>query len=518
MRQTICLLEGILLGVILSCLEVSASVRLIPQPAEMYEHNGTFELPDTLSVTCSPNLENEISVLSEVIRKIGRSIHLQSTGQAIINLQLSDTVLPQQTEGYELEISASGIHIAASTSAGIFYGIQTLRQLTELYPNQSLPLLSIRDYPAFAWRGFMLDEARYFKGKDVVCGLLDQMARLKMNVFHWHLTDDQGWRLEIKKYPRLTEIGSHRRTSETGHFGSNHFDGKPQSGFYTQEEVADILHYAKKLHIQVVPEIEMPGHASAAIAAYPWLGTEGKSIEVPGKFGVSYNVYNVADTVVKNALKDILGEVINLFPSPVIHIGGDEVKYNQWKNSPQVQAYMRKHRLGTPAELQVSFTNDLSNWLAANGRRMMGWNEITGMKVHDYQAAEDTRMQADSLAPATIVHFWKGDPAFIRKTVERGYDIVNAYHEYTYLDYGDKIPLEKAYAFNPIPDGLASSLRGKVLGLSCQMWGEFIPTAESMEKLVYPRLAAYAETGWTQPKNKYFHGFCQALHCLPDFP
>lgn len=374
---------------------------------------------------------------------------------------------------------------------------------------------NITDYPAFSWRAFMLDEGRYFKGKEVVFRLLDEMARLKMNVFHWHLTDDQGWRIEIKKYPKLTEVGAWRDSSEINHFGSNIFDGKPHGGFYTQEEIKEVVAYAEKRHIMVVPEIEMPGHASAAIASYPWLGTSGKQIKVPGKFGVQYDIFNVADLRVIQFLEDVMDEMIALFPAPVFHIGGDEVRYNQWKESAIVQEYMRKHNLRTPAELQVFFTNRISNVLASKGRRMMGWNEITGDKLHDFQSETDTEGK-QKLAAETIVQCWKGDPKLIKEAIEKGYDVVNSYHSHTYLDYTYKdIPLEKAYNFNPVPEGLTAEQQKKVLGLGCQMWGEFTPTVESMNLKIYPRIAAYAEAAWTEISNRDYERFRNALvFCL----
>jgi hexosaminidase len=358
----------------------------------------------------------------------------------------------------------------------------------------------------------MLDEGRHFKGKEVVKQLLDEMARLKMNVFHWHLTEDQGWRIEIKKYPMLTEVGSYRDSTEINHFGSNEYDGKPHQGFYTQDDIKEIVTYAADRHIMVVPEIEMPGHASAAIAAYPWLGTTGKKIKVPCKFGVQYDIYNVADPKVVNFLTDVIDEVITLFPSPVFHIGGDEVRYDQWNESPMVQSYMKKNDLATPAELQVYFTNTVSNILASKNKRMMGWNEITGAKLHEYQSEKDTKEGNEKLAAGTIVHFWKGDSSLIVSTLKKGYEVVNSFHEYTYLDYDYKsIPMEKAYNFNPIPAGLPTELQSKVLGTGCQMWGEFIPTTESMNYKVYPRIAAYAEVGWTEAGNKDYQKFKLAL-------
>lgn len=495
-------------------LRAADNIRLIPQPVEIITKSGTLRIPKSVSVSFPQKLESEASLLKEYLQELNiNSKPCSDKTTAFITLQLSDFILGEHSDGYVLQISNQNISIKSSSETGLFYGIQTLRQLLKNSSNRKLPQLTITDYPAFSWRGFMLDEARYFKGKEVVCRLLDQMTYLKMNIFHWHLTDDQGWRIEIKKYPKLTEIGSHRKTSEINHFGSNVFDGKPHGGFYTQKEIKEIIEYARKRHITIVPEIEMPGHASAAIAAYPWLGTNSTPIDVPGKFGVHYNVYNVADSKVVNALEDILSEVIELFPSQVIHIGGDEVKYNQWKESAVVQAYMQHHKLQTPAELQVHFTNSISNWLSSKGRRMMGWNEITGSKLHDYQSATDTEIQSEKLAKNAIVHCWKGDYSLVKEAIEKGYDIVNAYHEYTYLDYDyETIPLEKAYGFNPVPEGIIPEQRSHILGISCQMWGEFIPTIESMDRLLFPRIAAYAETGWSLEKNKNYQQFLEALN------
>ena len=273
--------------------------------------------------------------------------------------------------------------------------------------------------------------------------------------------------------------------------------------------------YAADRHILVVPEIEMPGHSSASIAAYPWLGTTGKQIKVPCKFGVQYDIYNVTDPRVIAFFNDVIDEVISLFPSPVIHIGGDEVRYDQWNASPQVKSFMANNGLKTPAELQVFFTNNISNMLLAKKKRMMGWNEITGDKLQEYQSVADTKGVSQKLADGTIVQFWKGDSTLMLNTVKKGYEIVNSYHEYTYLDYDYKsIPLAKAYSFNPIPKGLPKEMESKVLGFGCQMWCEFIPTTESMNLKVFPRLAVYAECGWTSTEKKNYERFQKSLPYL----
>lgn len=489
---------------------------IIPEPQEISYTPGFFKLSKAPVVGYSAGLENEAKLLLTTLTSdfgIDKVTFEEGDKKGDIRLELVPSVLPEQKEGYVMDVTSRNISIKANTAAGILNGIQTLRQIVKEKDGKLLvQKATISDYPAFSWRAFMLDEGRYFKGKEVVLNLIDEMSRLKMNVFHWHLTNDQGWRIEIKKYPKLTEVGAFRDSSEINNFGSDVYDGKPHGGFYTQSDIKEIVDYAAQRHITIVPEVSMPGHASAAIASYPWLGTSGKQIKVPGKFGVHYEVFNVSDPRVLQFFEDVIDEVIALFPGQVFHIGGDEVKYDQWKASPAIRSYMAQKHLKTPAELQVYFTNEISNVLASKGKKMMGWNEITGDKLHEYQSEEDTEDVKQQLAPGTIVHFWKGDPELIKKTIEKGYDVVNSYHIYTYLDYTyESIPLEKAYMYNPVPDGLTKEQQARVLGQGCQMWGEFIPTVESMNVKIYPRIAAFAESGWTGQDKKDYNRFLQSL-------
>lgn len=491
--------------------------NILPQPNKIDYEWGEYSFGFDISIVYPINLLKEARLLHGWLTEdfvINPVLHQKSEKKQSgnINLVLDSNVLPNQKEGYILEVRNNGITIKANSKAGVIYGSQTLRQIIkEKNGHFAVQNGTVTDYPAFSWRAFMLDEARHFKGKEVVKNLLEEMAALKMNTFHWHLVDDQGWRIEVKKYPRLTEVGAFRDSTEINHFHSDIFDGKPHGGFYTQEEIKEIIKYASDRNIQIVPEIEMPGHASASIAAYPWLGTTGKKIKVPGYFGVMYDVYDVSNPRVKTFLQDVLEEVIALFPSPVIHIGGDEVRYNQWVDSKKISDYMSKNNLKNPAELQVHFTNQMSNWISNKGKKMMGWNEITGETLHEYQSGNETAIES-SLAPETIVHFWKGDPSLIDKTIDKGYNIVNSYHVYTYLDYDYRsIPLVKSYSFNPIPEGIDKDKQDLVLGLGCQMWCEFIPDVQSMNKKVFPRIAAYAETGWTTLENKNYDNFLNSL-------
>lgn len=487
----------------------TAPLEILPYPNEVKVHPGHYPFMSCQLVY--PNaLKNEADYLKQLLLE-EHGLIVQHTKQGNMQLTLSKWI--PHPEGYRLTVNEQGIRIEGSTPQGVFYGLQTFRQLITTHQGQiRIPYVVIDDAPAFKWRSFMLDDGRAFKGMKEVKQLLDEMAILKMNTFHWHLTEDQGWRIEIKKYPLLTEIGAHRDSTQLNWYESKVFDGKPFDGYYTQREIKEIVSYARNLHITVVPEIEMPGHASAAIASYPWLGTTGKQIKVPCNFGVHYNAYNVADPRVIQFQEDVLEEVIALFPSPVIHIGGDELRYNAWKESPMVRNYMKQNKITSPGGLQVFFTNNISNFLASKNRHMMGWNEITGAQVNDYQR-DGSGASQQQLAPGTIVHFWKGEPELIKETIEKGYDIVNSYHIYTYLDYDyESIPLQKSYEFNPIPEGLTEAQQSKVFGIGCQMWGEFIPTVESMNKKIYPRLAAYAEVGWTNPSNKDFDRFRNSLN------
>jgi hexosaminidase len=459
-------------------------------------------------------LQNSLKMMTGFLHEL---IESEKPSEKSIQLRLDRSYGKEQ---YDLIVSPGGVEIVASGNTGWFYGVQSLVQLLPSFADSAgqsgavtIPAVIIKDMPRFSWRAFLLDEARYFKGMNQVKKLLDEMALLKMNIFQWHLVDNEGWRIEIMKYPLLTETGSRRKSSQIGplKWQSHIQSGEPHGGYYTQDDIREIVKYAEDRHITIVPEIEMPGHATAAIASYSWLGTTRQKIEVPIRFE-SKDVYDISDPKVVQFLTDVLDEVMALFPSRVIHIGGDEVNYIHWKESRTVQAYMKEKNLKTPGELQMSFTNYISQYLQSKGRRMMGWNEIMGVSLHDYQDAADARSN-DQLAKESIVHFWKGDVALAAQAASSGYEIVNSLHSETYLDYDyNAIPLSRAYAFDPIPEGLETKYHDKVVGLGCQMWGEWIPTVGNMHFMIFPRIAAYAEVGWTEKKNKDFNNFRMNLH------
>lgn len=503
---------------------LSQEIQITPRPLEIISGNKTFKIDKETQLVFDNDSKNIVTNLQEYFKSdFGFDLtttNYQSLKKNYIVFQVDKSLAD---EGYELTISEDKILICAKNTTGWFYGTQTLMQLCSYNADFSkyekkitLKEVKIKDAPNFKWRAFMLDEARYFKGMEQVKILLDEMAFLKMNVFHWHLVDDQGWRIEIKKYPKLTEIGSKRKSTQIGplQWESPIQSAEPHEGFYTQEEIKEIINYAKDRHITIVPEIEMPGHSTAAIASYPWLGTSKKEIEVPIKFGVGKDVYDVTNERTNQFLRDVLEEVMALFPSEVIHIGGDEVKYNHWKSSESVQKYMQGNNLKTPADLQVYFTNNISKYLESKGRRMMGWNEIMGHNLHEYQDKSDTKT-SQKLAERSIVHFWKGDVKLAETAARNGYEIVNSLHNFTYLDYEYKnLPLSKAYSFDPIPEKLDEKYHDKIIGLGCQMWGEWIPTNGEMHYRVFPRIAAYAEIGWTAKKRKDFTLFKTSLKNL----
>lgn len=502
----------------------SQNINIIPKPQEFSFGKSSLTINDNTLIISIKESNKSAKILQNYFKEEFnlnlKSTEFQSQKKKSIHFKVDESLTD---EGYELSISEDGITICALDEKGWFYAMQSLIQycsstsyFSKYEKSIKLKEVKIKDAPRFKWRAFMLDEARYFKGMQQVKMLLDEMALLKMNVFHWHLVDDQGWRIEIKKYPKLTEIGSKRKSTQIGPlmWESPIQSAEPHEGFYTQEEIKEIIQYANERHITIVPEIEMPGHSTAAIASYSWLGTSKKEIEVPIRFGVGKDVYNVTNPRVTEFLTDVLDEVIALFPSEVIHIGGDEVKYNHWKSSISVREYMKEKELKTPADLQVYFTNNISKYLQSKGRRMMGWNEIMGHNLHFYQNKEDTKT-TQKLAKESIVHFWKGDIDLISTAASSGYEIVNSLHSFTYLDYKYKnLPLSKAYSFDPIPKKLDKKYHDKIIGLGAQMWGEWIPTNGEMHFRVFPRIAAYAEIGWTKNENKNFKSFKLALKNL----
>ena len=502
---------------------------VIPAPQQLERKEGDFSLTARTGIKAPRELQAEALYLQERLNTATgfglQLVPVSRAGAGLITLALSGSGKPGE-EGYTLSVSPKGVVITGATAAGVFYGIQTLLQLLppQIYGDTpaagvtwSAPAVEISDSPRFAWRSYLLDTARWYHSVNTIKRMIDQLAMHKMNRLLWYLTDDQGWRVQIRQYPRLTEIGSRRQDTQVGGWNSEQRAGEPHGGFYSQQEIREVVAYAAVRHVTIVPVISMPGHASAAIAAYPELGASGDTVEVEQTFGVKLNVFNVADEKVYTFLENVLTEVMALFPSKVIHLGGDEVKFNQWMESPQVKALMEREGLAGPAEVQLYFTNRMSRFLESKGRRMMGWNEILGQDLHGFLknvGGEELQAEqgANQLASNAIVHFWKGSLELAQQAVLGGHDIVNSLHSETYLDYSyEDIPLAKAYAFEPIPEGLAAEHHAKVIGLGCQMWGEWTPTRERLEFQTFPRLSAYAEVGWSAKESRQLEDYLRRM-------
>jgi hexosaminidase len=491
-------------------------ISIIPEPASIELLDGFFTLDASTSITCCESLQTLAHYLVDVIRPssgLAPRISMEDTcsvASPSIMLRLLDGNAVMQelgSEGYKLRIEPMRITIDANAPAGVFYGIQTFRQL--LHPAIEsrilvktkawlVPCVSIIDYPRFSWRGYMIDDGRHFLGKYVVKKLLDVMAFHKLNVFHWHLTEDQGWRIEIKRFPGLTSIGAWRQHFFMPPRGLSLLDKitNPGGGFYTQADVSDIIDYAANRFIRVVPEIEMPGHSRAAIAAYPDLSCTGQHLPVSMRWGIHKDVYCAGKDIVENFIHLVLDEVVTLFPSDIIHVGGDEVPKAKWKDCPRCQKIIKQEGLKDEDALQTRFMNRAIEYLATKGRIAMGWDEIL-----------KPGLRADAIG-----HYWAGKHELLLRELRSGRKIVNSFHNAMYIDYPYwKVPLDTAYAFDPVPPELEPEHQGNVLGLEAPMWGEVTPNVRRLEWYSFPRVCAYAETSWSPRDRKDFGRFMKKL-------
>ncbi|MEO5584634.1 MAG: family 20 glycosylhydrolase [Flavobacteriales bacterium] len=471
---------------------------LIPLPAEMVVTGGTCSLecpwsfhPDrTISTEFMELLKAEVEPLHgtpEVLCEVPLRIELHRIQP--------DTLLP--SEWYSLRVASDHITLTATTEEGLLRGSRTLIQLLEEGKGTgSIPCLSITDEPRFAWRGMHLDVARHFFPVPFVKKYIDLLARYKMNSFHWHLTDDQGWRIEIKKYPKLTEVGGWRKGSQVGPYGRMEYDSIPYGGFYTQDEIREVVAYAKARHINVVPEIEMPGHAMAALAAYPQLGCTGGPYEVQRGWGVFDDVFCAGNDTVFTVLEDVLTEVMALFPSPYIHIGGDECPKERWKTCPKCQARMKAEGLKDEHELQSYFIQRIEKFVNSKGRKIIGWDEIL----------------EGGLAPNAAVMSWRGNEGGVA-AAKSGHYAVMTPGGYCYFDHyqgdpsneplaiGGYTTVQKVYSYEPIPAELNAEEAKYILGAQGNVWTEYILTPEQVEYMAVPRMLALAEVLWS-PKEK----------------
>lgn len=485
---------------------------IIPAPVSVLRGSGEFRINQETTFVVPEEFEDVARMVKEFLEpatgfELGRAAIAR--GNAISfkeNASLPD-------EGYELRVTEDGIEIESKDAAGAFYVIQTLRQLLPPQVFKSvrqnadwvIPCVTISDYPRFRWRGAHLDVARHFMPKEFVLRYLDPLALHKLNVFHWHLTEDQGWRIEIKKYPRLTEVGAWRKDTMLT-YDPPTYEGNPHGGFYTQDEIREVVKYAKNRFITIVPEIEMPGHCQAAIAAYPQLGNTREQLEVGTRWGVYENVFNVEDSTIR-FLQDVVDEVMALFPGKFIHVGGDEVPKVQWNQSEQAQAKMKNLGLANESELQSWFIRQMDVYLAGKGRRLIGWSEIL----------------EGGLAPGAALMVWLGDEGAM-EAVFSGHDVVMAQHTHTYFDHyqsedrtnephaiGGFLPVSKVYEYEPILSKMTPEQAKHVLGVQFQAWTEYIRTPKQVEYMVFPRACALAEVAWSPKESRNFEAFMQRL-------
>ncbi|MDE2247250.1 MAG: family 20 glycosylhydrolase [Xanthomonadaceae bacterium] len=483
---------------------------LIPWPSQVELADGAFSVdPHTPIVVldndpASRRTAHWLAAELASVRGLRLPVRHGGAGAGAIVLQRDPQAPVDHREGYALDVSADGIRIRARDDAGLFYGAVTLWQL--LTPDAKrgtvrVPALHIRDQPRFAWRGLMLDSARHMQSVAEIEQLLEQMAEHKLNMFHWHLTDDQGWRIQIRRYPKLTSIGAWRTPPDAGH------DGEPKryGGFYTQAQIRRIVAYAAARHITVVPEIDMPGHAQAAVAAYPWLGVTGQRPAVSVDWGVNPYLYNVDDASF-SFIEHVLDEVMALFPSRYIHLGGDEAIKDQWQASPAVQARMRALGLKDADALQGWFIDRVGRYLDDHGRRLVGWDEIL-----------DGGVPAD----ATVMS-WRGSKGAI-EAARLGHDVVlspapQLYFDQLQSDQDDepagRMPVESlaaVYAFEPVPKQLDAAQAAHVLGAQANVWTEHMPSMRHVEHAVFPRLDALSEVDWSPAAARDWNSFSARL-------
>ncbi|SFS95113.1 hexosaminidase [Sphingobacterium wenxiniae] len=477
-----------------------AQEALIPQPQEMTVGKGTFSLGKNLSILKDAAFP-EMTYLQKHIEAItGKNVKTQAQ-KAAIRYRLNPTLVANP-EAYNLKIDDTGIEITASSNHGIFYGMQTLLQLIEEHKSDlRLPHLHISDQPKFAYRGMHLDVCRHFFTVDEVKNYLDYLAAYKINKFHWHLTDDQGWRIEIKSHPKLTEIGAFRKPIAFGDEESGRITEKGYGGFYTQEEIKDVVAYAQKLHIEIIPEIEMPGHAQAALAAYPELSCTGGPFEVGTVWGVIEDIFCPKEETFA-LLEDVIDEVIPLFPSQYIHIGGDEAPKKRWEACPHCQELIKKEGLKGEHELQSYFITRMEKYINGKGKKIIGWDEIL----------------EGGLAPNATVMSWTGIQGGI-EAAKSGHDAIMTPASHVYFDYyqgnpetepaafNAQIRLEKVYSYDPIPQELTSEQSKHILGAQANMWTEYIPTFKQVQHMLFPRLMALSEVTWGTSNPEDYKGF-----------
>jgi hexosaminidase len=521
-------MKNLILGALLAILSANARAAalpdIIPAPRKMELGGGAFEItPRTRIETDAASRDSGEALAAQLRKSTGYRIKTEgkirgdSAIQDAIVLTTNNANTNLDAEGYDLSVTPRGVVIRAPAQAGLFYGVQTLLQLLPpgiLKSNVvagvawEIPSVKIEDQPRFKWRGLMLDVSRHFFTKDEVERLLDEMAFYKLNTFHWHLVDDQGWRIEIKKYPGLTQAGAWR--SGTG-FGMDPKastaygrDGR-YGGFYSQDDIREVVKYAAARHINIVPEIEMPGHSSAALAAYPQFSCTGGPFEPPLEGGVFNGIYCAGNDATFAFLQDVLSEVFQLFPGKYIHIGGDEVPTTNWVDCSKCQARMKQEGLDKENELEGYFIRRMEKFINAQGRNLIGWSEI----------------REGGLAPNAAIMDWVGGAA---EAASQGHDVVMSpladcyFDHYQSMDHstephaiGGYLPLEQVYNFEPLPRNLAPQFQAHILGAQGNVWTEYMPNFAHVQYMIFPRACALAEVLWSPKEARNWDDFEKRL-------
>lgn len=517
MKKILFVLVALMLGIGMRAGD-PANYEVVPRPQSIVEKAGNaFILEEGVQILAPAALQNEALFLKQYLKDVTWNdlpiVAQRAKKGRYIELAVSPAV--KEREGYVMTVTASGVTIQGGSAAGVFYGIQTLRKALKEGPVMN-PVV-ITDAPRFQWRGMHLDCSRHFFPVAFVKKFIDLLALHNMNVFHWHLTDDQGWRIEIKKWPKLIEVGSKRTGTIIG-TNSDIDDETPYGGYYTQEEAREIVAYAAARHITVVPEIDMPGHMLAALASYPELGCTGGPYQVGHYWGVYKDVLCVANPKVYQFVEDVLTEIMDIFPSDVIHIGGDETPTDKWLQCAKCQALQKE--LPAPQQsaedfepltsklspLQAHFTKKVFDFLTSKGRRALGWDEILDDSPQD-----------------AMIMSWRGtEPG--AKAAETGHDVVMTPTTFCYFDYqqvedvlfepsrcGGFIPIEKVYALDPAPDSLSQAAREHILGAQANLWTEYMTNERMVEYQALPRMSALSEVQWSQPARKDYEAFKERL-------
>ncbi len=490
-------------------------LSIIPQPVSVKETTGNFIIGKKTKIY----IDSSNNSLKKIGEMLSAQLKLETGFDISVNEKfgnsMKDAIILTQndaadtlgSEGYNLSVSPEQIVIKSLQPAGVFYGMQTLFQLLPVKSEALnkeryiIPGVAIIDKPRFGWRGMMLDVGRYFYSVDFIKKYIDYLAMHKMNTFHWHLTDDQGWRIEIKKYPKLTQIGAWREATQYDR-ATSQIDQNPHGGYYTQDQIREVVAYANDRFVNIVPEIEMPGHSLAALVAYPELSCTGGPFKIPLYWNIQKDVYCAGNEQTFEFLKNVLTEVADLFPSPVIHIGGDECPKDRWKLCHKCQARMKAEGLKDEHELQSYFIRRIENFLLSKNKRIIGWDEIL----------------EGGLAPNATVMSWRGIKGGI-EAARQHHDVVMSPTDYAYFDYyqgepylepvafGGLLTLEKVYSYEPVPAELNAKEALFIKGVQANVWSEFIHSPEKIEYMSFPRAAALAEVGWTDPKLKNWDDF-----------